>query len=62
MDGFCRLQCRLYNAALEERSSAWWVQRTSITRLDQKKSLTAIRGFDPEYRAQPVTMARWTLA
>ena len=53
----------LYNAALQERSAAWRLQRKSITRLDQQKSLTVVRHDDPEgYGAQPVTMGRWTLA
>jgi putative transposase len=52
----------LYNAALQERTSAWRLQRKSITKLDQQKSLTVIRRDDPPgYGTQPVTMGRWTL-
>lgn len=33
-------QRQLYNAALQERISAWRLRRKSISRLDQQKSLT----------------------
>ncbi|MFC6775363.1 RNA-guided endonuclease InsQ/TnpB family protein [Methylobacterium gregans] len=53
----------LYNAALQERRDAYRLQRKTITRLDQQKSLTVIRADDPEgHGADPVTMGRWTLA
>jgi putative transposase len=35
--------CRLYNAALDKRRSAWRLQRTSICYLDQANQLKAIR-------------------
>jgi putative transposase len=35
--------CRLYNAALDERRSAWRMQRTSLGYLDQANQLKAIR-------------------
>jgi putative transposase len=35
--------CRLYNAALDERRSAWRMQRVSIRYLDQANQLKAIR-------------------
>jgi len=52
----------LYNAALEERSQAWGKSHWSVTRIDQTKSLTIIRAFDPQgYGALPVTLSRWSL-
>lgn len=33
-------QCRLYNAALEERRGAWRLERRSVTRFEQYKTLT----------------------
>src|SRR6187402_3158081 len=35
--------CRLYNGALDERRSAWKLQRTSISYYDQANQLKAIR-------------------
>jgi putative transposase len=35
--------CRLYNAALDERRSAWHMQRISLRYLDQANQLKAIR-------------------
>ena len=35
--------CRLYNAALDERRSAWRLNRISIRYLDQANQLKAIR-------------------
>jgi len=50
------------NAALEERSQAWNKSHWSVTRLDQTKSLTTMRAFDPqEYGALPVNLSRWSL-
>ena len=52
----------LYNAALEERGQAWSKSHWSVTRIDQTKSLTTIRAFDPQgYGALPVTLPRWSL-
>ena len=52
----------LYNAALEERSQAWSISHWSVTRIDQTKSLTTIRAFDPQgYGALPVNLSRWSL-
>lgn len=44
----CRI---LYNAALEERISAWKKNKISIQYYDQLKSLTNIRSFDKEYQS-----------
>jgi putative transposase len=52
----------LYNAALQERCDAWRLARKSVTRLDQQKSLTAIRADDPHgHGADPANLGRWTL-
>lgn len=55
-------QRQLFNAALEERIDGWRKSKTSITRLDQQKSLTIIRAEDPHgFGASPAQMGRWTL-
>lgn len=41
----------LYNAALQERSDAWRMNRVSISRYAQDRSLTEIRREHPEYAA-----------
>ena len=46
-----RLHNQLSNAAIEERISAWKLQRKSINFADQCKSLTKIRAEDDEYAA-----------
>ena len=51
---------KLYNAALEERISAWR-RGISITQNDQTKSLTEIRRFDPTYGEVPYNLSKWTL-
>jgi hypothetical protein len=53
---------RCITAALEERSQAWNKSHWSVTRIDQSKSLTTIRAFDPQgYGALPVNLSRWSL-
>lgn len=54
-------QRQLYNAALEERISAWRLARKSITRFDQMKSLAIWRGFDEEAASVPSNLQRWTI-
>lgn len=49
---------QIYNAALEERISAWSKAGKSITKYDQQKSLTQIRTEDPTIALYPVTMLR----
>ena len=39
--------CRLGNAALQERRDAWTMSRTSISYIDQCKSLKLVRHDDP---------------
>ena len=51
---------QLYNAALEERSSAWSKSKTRITCNDQFKSITALVG-DPSLAGLPVNLLRWPL-
>jgi putative transposase len=51
---------QLYNAGLEERSSAWSKSRTRISYNDQMKSVTALAG-DPSLASLPVNLLRWPL-
>jgi putative transposase len=45
-------RCRdLYNAALEQRITAWQRRRVSVSRFEQEAELTAIRAEFPEYAA-----------
>ena len=52
---------QIYNAALEERISAWQKTGKSITRFDQTKSLTQIRADDANFSKYAVTMLRTPL-
>jgi putative transposase len=54
-------QCRLYNAALEERRGAWRLERRSVTRFDQYRTLTGLAAQEPALMAFGVTVARGTL-
>ena len=49
---------QIYNAALEERISAWKKTRKSIAKFDQFKSLTQIRSDDPAMASYAITMLR----
>lgn len=53
LDEHCRLHRMLYNAALEERISAYRKAGVSIGLHEQSASLTAIRNDDPAYAALP---------
>jgi len=53
--------CELYNAALEQRREAWRKQRVSMTRYQQQKELTDLRGSDHEWAAVPVYVQRSAL-
>ena len=45
-------RCRdLYNAALEQRITAWQRHRVSVSRFEQEAELKDIRGAFPEYAA-----------
>ena len=61
LEAMCDLHRRLYNAALEERISAWKLAGTSIGYSAQCKSLTEIRADLPEYRALNAQSAQVTL-
>ena len=61
LDEVLELQRELYNAALEERCTAWRRARHRITKFDQTRSLTAIRTNDPAFGDISVMISRWTL-
>ena len=48
LDEILAEQCLLYNAALEERSTAWKGHKIAISLYDQGKSLTQVRGDFPD--------------
>jgi putative transposase len=54
-------QCRLYNAALEERRGAWRWERRSVSRYEQYKNLTGLAEQEPALLGFGVTVARGTL-
>lgn len=56
-----RLQCELYNAALEERQGAWKWQRRSVSYVEQCRTLTELRGVRPEVLEHGVVVCRGTL-
>ncbi len=62
LDRLCEDQRQLYNAALEERVDAWEKAKLSISKIDQFKSLTEIRGFSDTYKDVPVSLSRWTIS
>lgn len=53
--------CDLYNAALQERRDAWRMQRRSVTKYEQHKALTEIRGTDPAIAEIPAWILRSSL-
>ena len=56
-----RLQCELYNAALEERIGAWKWERRSVTYFAQCQTLTNLKEVRPEVVASGITICRGTL-
>ena len=64
LDDVLSQQCLLYNAALEERRTAWKGHQTSISFAEQSRSLTAIRKDFPDIegslhrRIQDATLKR----
>jgi putative transposase len=56
-----RLQCELYNAALEERRGAWRWERRSVGYIDQCRTLTGLREVRPDTLSFGVTVCRGTL-
>jgi putative transposase len=62
LERILEMQRELYNAALQERTDAWRLQKESVTNFDQSKTLTEVRKDDPEgFGRLPVTLSRWTL-
>jgi putative transposase len=61
LDRALRLQCELYNAALEERRGAWRWERRSVNYVRQCRTLTELREVRPEVLEFGVTVARGTL-
>ena len=62
-----RLHQRLYNAALEQRMTAYRTRKVSLSYVDQAKELTKLRVEFPEYKAlnaqsEQVTLTRLDLA
>ena len=62
-----RLHQRLYNAALEQRITAYRTRKVSLSYVDQAKELTKLRAEFPEYQAlnaqsEQVTLTRLDLA
>ncbi|HUZ50116.1 MAG TPA: transposase [Candidatus Dormibacteraeota bacterium] len=55
------LHQRLYNAALEQRKSAWRLQRKSLSEYDQMRDLTELRADDERYAALNAQSAQVTL-
>lgn len=62
LERLCEQQRQLYNAALQERVDAWRKAQVSVTKLDQFKSLTMIRGFDETYSVVAVALSRWSIS
>ncbi|HUZ42755.1 MAG TPA: transposase [Acidimicrobiales bacterium] len=56
-----RLQCALYNAALEERIGVWKWEHRSVTYFDQCCTLTGLKDVRPEVVASGITLCRGTL-
>ncbi len=61
LDRALRLQCELYNAALEERQGAWRWERRSVSYVRQCRTLTELREVRPEVLEFGVRMSRGTL-
>ena len=53
--------CSLYNAALEQRITAWRQQGRSVLRYDQHIQLTELRASDPAWSAAPALVQRSAL-
>ena len=61
LESWRRQCCALYNAALEQRTTAWRQQRRSISRYDQQVQLTDLRASDLVWSAVPVLVQRSAL-
>jgi putative transposase len=56
-----RLHQQLYNAALEQRISAWRLRHASVSFAEQCRQLTELRSTDTEYRSLNAQSAQVTL-
>ena len=56
-----RLQCELYNAALEERIGVWKWERRSVTHFDQCRTLTGLKDVRPDVVVSGIALCRGTL-
>jgi putative transposase len=61
LDELRKIQCELYNAALEERRETWRWEKRSVSYVDQCRTLTDLRSVRPEVLALGVTVCRGTL-
>ena len=61
LDDRLTAHCRLYNAALQERSDAWKMARRSITCAGQNRELTLVLQDDPDWAAEHRRLAVGTL-
>src|SRR5258708_5360693 len=61
LERLLRVQCELYNDALDERRGAWRWERRSVSYVDQTKTLTGLREVRPDVLAYGVTVCRGTL-
>jgi putative transposase len=61
LESVLTLHQRLYNAALEQRKTAYRRQRTSVGYAEQCRDLTALRTADPDYAAVNAQSAQVTL-
>jgi len=52
---------QVFNAALEQRISAYRNQGRTLTRYDQQRDLTELRQSDPDFEAVPATVLRSSL-
>jgi putative transposase len=50
--------CEIYNAALQERTEAWKLERKLVTRYEQYRELTQLRAIDQSSAAFPATVQR----
>ena len=56
-----RLQCELYNAALEERIGTWKWEHRSVSYFDQCRTLTGLKEVRPDVVVSGITLCRGTL-
>ena len=61
LDAVLRMSATLYNAALQERRDAHRMANVSVSRYDQCKAFTDVRGDDPAWAALDVQVGRSAL-